>query len=799
MECKFCGKKISDTSVYCSYCGGKVYPQQPQKIEMPAVLEAKVLVPAIKNIRAEAIRVPDGIWGLGDGLAVEKHGKLSMIGPFRLLLAAFVFAFLGQAQLFFHKGMATGLVFFALSAIFIFLAHRASNMKGVRSDIPLKIEIPLFLLVMAVGIYFRVSRISILPSGLFFDEAMNGFEALNIMNGRLIEGSSMPVFIGTDTSTNAAMFIYFMASFFKLFGTGPVQLRMVSVVIGILSTAAFYFMVRYMLGSGMAVLGGLLFAAMRWHVNFSRIGFHAVFGVFALILVLYFAARVYRERKLQDFILFGAVIALSQYTYLADRIVPVSLIIFAVFLFFKDRNFLKENMKNLAISAAVALVLFLPMLNYMVRHFDLFIGRSAQVSVLSKDTLANFYGGRYTIPQIFGINLKSTMLMFNYSGDMNPRHNIPGYPMLDYVTGALAFMGLIYLLLRINTPLGFLAVLSFGLYIQASVLTIESPQGLRAILCVPVVCLFAAVILKKFKDYGYEGKAGSKIVSTVMASALVLCAVAGNYNDYFNKQAKNADCWASFATHETVTAQYLIKKGPGWKGILEPRIFGRTFEFVMGESRKKDYEMYNEIFPIMPASGLNYVYFFLPENEAVVEKVLMKLYPKGTLVPIYNGADPHYKSVLAYEVSASEAEEVARQPLKNGLKAKYFIGTLWQGIPAVTRIDPIIFFNWHIAPVAGHFSAEWTGRIRTKKAGKYKFSIHSTNYAELVIDGVKIIENPHSKVFTDNKKEIELSQGYHKIRLRYLEDDGFPLMQFFWMKPGDSMMDVVPFEMLTPA
>ena len=40
-------------------------------------------------------------------------------------------------------------------------------------------------------------------------------------------------------------------------------------------------------------------------------------------------------------------------------------------------------------------------------------------------------------------NLKRHLLMFHFEGDPNGRHNIPGAPMLDVISGVLMLAGLV--------------------------------------------------------------------------------------------------------------------------------------------------------------------------------------------------------------------------------------------------------------------------------------------------------------------------------------------------------------------
>ena len=93
-------------------------------------------------------------------------------------------------------------------------------------------------------------------------------------------------------------------------------------------------------------------------------------------------------------------------------------------------------------------------------------------------------------------NLREHVLMFNYAGDDNGRHNLPGAPMLDQVVGAAFVLGLA-LCLRGDPPArgsrfclpGCRSMLAGGVFS----LSFEAPQALRTIDETTAVALLAAL------------------------------------------------------------------------------------------------------------------------------------------------------------------------------------------------------------------------------------------------------------------------------------------------------------------
>ena len=88
--------------------------------------------------------------------------------------------------------------------------------------------------------------------------------------------------------------------------------------------------------------------------------------------------------------------------------------------------------------------------------------------------------------------------MFNYLGDRNGRHNLPGEPMLDPISGVLFALGLGLALRRLKYPaeFGFLAIFIVGLSAGIFSVDYESPQAQRAVPAIPAVYFFAALAVE---------------------------------------------------------------------------------------------------------------------------------------------------------------------------------------------------------------------------------------------------------------------------------------------------------------
>ncbi len=182
---------------------------------------------------------------------------------------------------------------------------------------PFAVEAGLLLAIVLFAAWARLDGLKSYPFGGFRDEGENGNVAIQIMKGETVEGTGQrfPAYIEHNTQ-NAAGYFYPVAASFKLFGISITSVRYVSVFFGVLSVLAFWALARSWFGPSLALyLAGSL-AAMRWHVNFSRVGFLGIMTVFLSLPMLALLLKGLREpagpqTKRFNNALFGAALFLA--------------------------------------------------------------------------------------------------------------------------------------------------------------------------------------------------------------------------------------------------------------------------------------------------------------------------------------------------------------------------------------------------------------------------------------------------------------------------------------------------------
>lgn len=181
-----------------------------------------------------------------------------------------------------------------------------------------------FLIVGVIGIGLVLPRflwLDTIPSGLNWDEAAYGYNALSLLKtGRDEWGMAYPLYLKSFGEYKPALFSYLIEVSFLLSGISDYSIRLVPALLGIMSLIAAYVFFRSFISKNIALLSVLFLAVSPWHFHFSRIAMDPILSFcFALIGFSLFISRNKFVRYLGL-----AVLLLSMYSYhSAKLIVPV--------------------------------------------------------------------------------------------------------------------------------------------------------------------------------------------------------------------------------------------------------------------------------------------------------------------------------------------------------------------------------------------------------------------------------------------------------------------------------------------
>jgi 4-amino-4-deoxy-L-arabinose transferase-like glycosyltransferase len=335
---------------------------------------------------------------------------------------------------------------------------------------------------------------------------------------------------------------------FKFFNAPhePWVIRLPAAVAGVLTVLGVYLLVAELFSSGaLGLLSAFLVATSFWHINFSRIGFRAIFAPLLLAWALYLLLKAFKTPSSRTAawyaVIAGIVYSLGFYTYIAYRVTPLLFLLFIPF-FKKYSGF----WKRVLIFVVVTFIVAAPIGWYFVKNPANFFGRTSEISVTNS---GNPIGH-------FAVNLGKTLLMFNGHGDDNWRHNVSGEPELFWPVGILFILGIglgtkslwqsrwkhnLEAFALLTTFLWFILTM-----LPAAVSDEGLPHALRSILILPPAMIFAA-LGGMWVYNGIIKKQGGLVIAKIFVAFFIGGVAASAYAQYFTVWAVNPNVQGAFS------------------------------------------------------------------------------------------------------------------------------------------------------------------------------------------------------------------------------------------------------------
>ncbi len=671
------------------------------------------------------------------------------------------------------------------------------------------VEVALVLFVLAVAIWFRVHLIRQMPPGIFIDETNAALDALHTLEGR------PDSLFGTGWFETPNGFIYLQTLFFRLFGTTFLAIKLQSLIPGVLTVVALFFLVREMYGPYPALLAMAFLAFNRWHVNMSRWGWNEVYPPLMQVVSLLFIMRAARKRSLGDWAVAGLVLGLAMYTYVAIRMSVVVIFLYLGYRVLVERKFLRRNWQGLLLFALMYVLTFAPIGFTYVKEPFTFFNRSQQVSIIHDIRAAD----DSLTPLVE--SAKRHLLMFHVEGDHNARHNLPGAPMLDPITGAFFLMAAAWSIWRWKDHRRGLVVIWIWITMLGGILSRlgEAPQAYRTLAVTPAIAIMAAdaynLTWRALLLPGRRYRLWRWGVGAVMILGLV---IAGwlNYQMYFRRQARSDAVYMAFTPLENAVANDVLARKDTQQLYLSPRLyyfspvrffsyqpskpvgirigpwFYSPFDALGGGLAQPGYHVAEPATDLpLPDTGQDVVFLLDLEYQYLMD-YFYYFYPHATGEIVKDRlGQPLYFRVI---IPAADVAAAVGKPYKGGgLWGRYFHGESWTGDPFMTRIDPFLLFAWPgELPTPGTFSVIWTGKLLAPVDGVYHFHLAADDGVRFWLDGRVVGEALTPDQPNTIGVTLELTAGTYPVRIDYFQRGGGKAMEFFWTPPGEPFQPVGP-------
>lgn len=625
--------------------------------------------------------------------------------------------------------------------------------------------IHLFLLatIVAIGAFFRFYRFSELPFGTWYDEAEVGLQAIRILD----EPNHWPVFVGAIHGP--AHYIYLVALSIGLFGVSTESIRAVSAVMGILTIPAAYLVGRELFDRRTGLVLAFLIAVSSWAVNFSRIGMHSTMTtpLFALLSVG-FLLRGLRRQKLIDYALAGIFLALGLCFYTSFRLVIPAVGLFGLYCLIAYPFLIRRSWLGLLVLSLGMALLVAPLVMYAYHQPDIFWARVQDTYLLANKA------SEERLPVLIE-SIRKHLFMFNYIGDPNGRHNLPGEPMLDPILGAWMVLGFFLSLRWIWRPAALLLPLWLGISLLGGILSLdfEAPQSLRANGALPVAYIFAVVpifgLWQEWRKLRFGRRYPRLFVWPLLAALIYVGYI--NYEDYFERRAGDFASWNAFSTPESIAATLLQEQGDEADFFIISFFHGHpTINFLARDRKGYGRVETTDQMPLRRASERDIVLILNAESRSIYDET-RRHYPTATFEEIgapFGGPPVVFYARLTPEDMASI----------QGLTGHYYANEEWDGEAVFVRKDSTVQFDWtNDPPLTDPFSVEWMGVLNIERYGPYRLILRSPAAATLYLNEETLLEGSG-----ELSADVVLAKGNHALRLRAVGGDG-PL-ELAWQSPG---------------
>lgn len=610
------------------------------------------------------------------------------------------------------------------------------------------------------GAAVRLYNLDEFPPGLWFDEADNVLQAQQIFLNEPATARAFSVFTNLPTA-----FLVPIALVVKLAGVSITSARLVAVAFGLAGILAMFLMMRHMAGTLFGLIAAFLTATMRWDINWSRIGMHGVTMTFFTAITAWLTYRALRSERMADFALAGAAMGLGMWFYTPFRLFPLVMGIAALHALIFTRTARKRLLINFGALALFAVLVTLPLLQFAATHPEEFFRRPGDVSIF-----AHVPEGEAASAVMN--NLLRHLRMFHFEGDPNGRHNIPGEPMLDTLSGLLMLAGLAVVAFRWRNAAMFALPFWVLIMIMPGTLSIpwESPQSLRSIAVIPAVIALITLAV------GYIWQSGralnlpvARYIAPILASALLAVIAYANIEAYFGEQANDPAVYSAFSTADTLMARDTSDQiSRGYNPMVSRQFKFSTTAVLFGSDFYRETIAAPTNIPLSPNQVWRGAAIYLEPRESGFYDTLRAYYPTSDFREV---RAPSGEEALYYAAYISDEELRAAQGIVE-LRAAAD-GEVSERIKSDTQSVWML----EAGPDDMPFDVEWRGVLHITRPGEYTLALESDSDASVILDGTPLLSQVNPQV------KIEPAVGLHALEVRAHVADNAGALRLLWQPP----------------
>ncbi|HET9492655.1 MAG TPA: PA14 domain-containing protein [Chloroflexia bacterium] len=611
-----------------------------------------------------------------------------------------------------------------------------------------------------LAMLFRLPLLDSAPPGMWFDEAMNGVVARDLM----LPDTANATYIG-DATQMGALYFYFLGRVIELFGQADVwPLRLLPALAGSAIAPLLYVIGSRLFGWRVGLAAGVFVAVSVWNITMSRLGLVSIPTVALNVGVYACLVQGLRTGRLGYYAGGGVLLGLALQMYYASQLVPVVLVLVFAHLLITGRMAAFRAVRAGAVAFVLAAVLAgLPILTFAAQFPQAYTERAGTVSIFTPE-------GSDNKPDALATSIKSHALMFTYRGDRNPRHNMTeAQPMLEWPVSALFVVGLGACVLRLRRwhyffPVVWLLVAASGGVLSA---VFEAPQGHRTMENSVVTALLAGIVagelwaviaqwavgMRRKREHHpspltRHASRGTIWVGAIVVAALLVWAGAANYDRYFNRQVVSAAVWNEMQGPNREVADVLLRYGATHRVLVTPaRNDTPATRYLTPQFKGESWEGPR----LLPFHDVRDTVIMVDRTEEADVSVVKAVYPDAQVQTITYGDS---RQVQVYTIFITAAQIDAVRGVRH---AVYTDGEVEEGTRAnlslegISGAPPGSMFEMSSTlkiTAPGDYTFDWTPPLDPAPAGAEPVTV--------LVDGAPATRG----------QELPLAAGLHNVTVR---------------------------------
>lgn len=501
-----------------------------------------------------------------------------------------------------------------------------------------RLELAGLAVVLLVALLVRVVNLEHIPVNLGGDEGTWGNQARAMLDGGVLANP-----FSTRWLNFPSLAFLILASSMRIFGETVAGLRMLSALTGTASILTTFLLARELWGRRVAWAAAALLAFGHYHMHYSRLAYNNITDSLLVTLALYLVVRGMRSRRAFYFALTGAVMGLGWYEYFGARLVNVIVVIYMLWRGAVDYRFSRVWWRFLAVLLAVVWVVAAPLLLHYLAHPADFNAGWYRVSIAKPEWFVREqeYSGLGPVALLWRQFWKS-ISAFHYTLDPT-FHYRASIPMLDFVSGVLFLLGLVWATAHWRERGGGLLLIWFWLVlILGWVLTENPPSSQRLIIITPALALLIGLGLSWLAELGQRvlGRRRPPGWDEIAIVVLALIAIL-NLHYYFVVYTPTGVYGNPTAEVATVLGRYLQQQGDDYVMYFygPPTMYADigNLAFLAPDSTRVDVREGEEK-PLVFETSRGARFVFLPHRLGELD-VIRARFPGGREELVHSRAD----------------------------------------------------------------------------------------------------------------------------------------------------------------